>query len=178
MADPGMEYTGGSARPAPRGAWHWPAIVIGLLGGQILLCAITVYLAVSDRSFAIEPNYYRQASDWNARAQQERVNAALGWTAAMRYGAATSLGDRAITCVLRDATGAAVTGATLTATAFHHAHGTERRTLQFTEGDPGVYTATLRVTWAGQWELRIEARHGDRRFTTTQTVTLPAREGA
>jgi hypothetical protein len=40
---------------------------------------VAVYLTVADRSFAVEPDYYQQSMDWDARMAQQRRNEQLGW---------------------------------------------------------------------------------------------------
>src|SRR5690606_17799921 len=74
------------AASRPRGRFggrggRWMYIFIGLLvvhAGSMITMAV---IASSDSSFAVEPNYYEQALNWDAAAAQKEHNATLGWKA-------------------------------------------------------------------------------------------------
>lgn len=57
----------------------WPAMIFVLLGGNMIIVAITVTAALRTRS-PIEPDYYTRALAWDDSARQTQRNAALGWT--------------------------------------------------------------------------------------------------
>ena len=54
----------------------WPLGVVGMLGVSLSVCAFTVVAATSDKSFAVEDDYYAKAVAWDDTAAQ-RVRAAL-----------------------------------------------------------------------------------------------------
>src|SRR5262245_28787534 len=61
----------------------WPGIIFAVIALTACILGITVYLAHSDRSFAIEPNYDQQALEWNQTRHQTEMNTALGWNMEM-----------------------------------------------------------------------------------------------
>ena len=50
-----------------RAAWRWPAILLALLGGHAAICVAMIVVATNDPSFAVEPEYYTRALDWDDR---------------------------------------------------------------------------------------------------------------
>ena len=50
----------------------FPGIVFGLLTTNMIVVGITLYLAHSDRSFAVEPAYDQRALSWDEQAAGQR----------------------------------------------------------------------------------------------------------
>ena len=65
----------------------WVGLILALLAGQIVLMVAMVYLATSDASFAIEPDYYQKGLNWDAVAAQVRQNDTAGLVGPDRIGA-------------------------------------------------------------------------------------------
>ena len=61
--------------------WFWPAVIVGLLLSGAAANIGFMIVANRDQSFAVEPDYYRKAVDWDRRMAQETRNAELGWGA-------------------------------------------------------------------------------------------------
>lgn len=145
--------------------WPW---------GLGLVLAITVLgnvwvmrVAGSDPSFAIEPDYYRKAVDWDSTVAQSARNQALGWRLTATLGAPDASGGAILTARLHDATGTPLPGATVTVEATHNARASEVLAAELVAGDDGAYTASLPATRRGVWELRFAVERGDERFTAT-----------
>jgi nitrogen fixation protein FixH len=160
-----------SAAPTP---WFarllWPGLVFVLLGGQVVLVFVMVYIAVSDGSFAVEPDYYQKGLHWEATAEQLRTNARLGWKARLQVeDAATVLGERALICRLTDAAQQPLAGAAIDVVAFSHFRGNERTSLVLEEVGEGRYRTTLCFPRSGVWEFRLVVRRGPDVFTHTET---------
>lgn len=49
----------------------WPGMIFALLGLNACVVGVTLYLAHSDRSFAVEPEYDRKALAWQETAEQQ-----------------------------------------------------------------------------------------------------------
>ncbi|MGE0480606.1 MAG: FixH family protein [Phycisphaerae bacterium] len=172
----------GSAPPARDGAagraWVWPAIVVGMLAAHAALCAITIVAATSDPSWAVEPDYYQKALNWDEHAAAMRAGAALGWTVEIDVASMASVrGSRAVRCRLSDRDAKPVDGATLRATVFHHARGADRTTLAFAPAGRGEYEASAALRKAGTWEFRIEAERGEERYRALQLVQVAPATG-
>jgi len=123
---------------------------------------ITMYLATTDASFAVVPNYDDQGAQVDeqlavqARAQQ------LGWTVrpvsrAVEVGKHQSLRVR-----LLDAQGQALEGVTADFVAFANARAARRQAGSW-RPDPaetGVYLVDLDMQRAGHWELQFRMQQG------------------
>lgn len=146
---------------ASHAAWFWPALVIGLLAGQVVLVLVMAYLAVSDHSFAVEPDYYRQALRWNSEISQQQANRRLGWSVLVEVAEqADVLQQRDVRCVITDRAGQPVEDARVEVVAFPHVRGNERQVLRLTGLEAGRYGATVRMAQGGLWEFRITASRG------------------
>jgi nitrogen fixation protein FixH len=147
----------------------WPGIIFVLLGGQVLLMFVMVYLATSDGSFAVEPDYYQKALHWEATARQRQANRRLGWQAAFELGDQVgTLGQRTLTLLLLDRDGEPVNGAAVDLVAFPHARGSQRTSAVLRGQGNGRYSADLRFQRQGLWELRLAVSSGSDTFTHTE----------
>ena len=150
------------ASSATRSAWFWPALVIGLLSGQVVLVLVMAYLAVADHSFAVEPDYYRKALRWNAEISQQQTNRRLGWVLSVEVSEqADLLQQRDVRCVIADRAGKPVEGVSVEVVTFPHVRGNERQELMLTALEAGRYGATVRMPQGGLWEFRITAKRGE-----------------
>lgn len=164
-----------SQRPPRRGGWIWPAIVIGLLSMQVGICGVSVYLATSDSSFAIEPDYYRKAVHWDQTRAAQRAGAALGWRMRLTVEPrCDEFGRRLVDLSLVDSGGAALEGARVEAIAFHHARANARQRIELAPQDGGRFSALAPLRRAGLWEFRVRAQRGADIMEETVLLDLPA----
>ncbi len=165
--------------PAAGSAARWPLIIITMLVGHVVFMLIMVYIAVSDHSFAVEPDYYEKSLQWDETQAARRSSQQLGWQATVTISAVVDVyQNRAIKCLLVDEQAQPVQGAEVEIVAFSHARGSQRHTLSLDPGPHGQYHGQLRVQRAGKWEFRITARRGDDTFLSTQLVTIRPATGA
>ena len=156
-----------------RGMW-WPISLAGVLATTVAANIWVAVIANDDPSFAIEPDYYRKAVDWDRRMAQEARNAELGW------GATASLepqrgGHARLVARITDREGRPLTGATVTVEAFASARANRMATVTLTpETTPGAYAATLDGARPGLWELRLRVVRGEQVFTRTLDQDLAA----
>jgi nitrogen fixation protein FixH len=147
----------------------WPGIIFVMLGGQLLLMAFFLYLAVSDGSFAVEPDYYQKGLHWDATLAQRRENTRLGWSVAIEIkDAGDTPAVREVRCRLTDKSGTPLDGATVDLTAFPHARGNQRATVTLLPAGNGEYRRELPMNRTGTWEFRLVASRGPEVFTDTQ----------
>lgn len=151
----------------------WPGIVFVLLGLNACVVAATVYLAKSDRSFAVEPDYYRKGLAWNQTAAQMARNRALGWTTQVQVGAVGALG-RHVTVFLRDRDGQPLDGASISVVAFHDARAGQPVDGTCQADDRGGYATSLPIDRAGWWEFRFHVSRASETFTCNTRVLVPA----
>jgi nitrogen fixation protein FixH len=158
---------------AARG-WYWPVIVVALLVGGAGANIGFMIVANRDASFAVEPDYYRKALEWDQVMAQEARNAELGWTVSARLGR-TGAGAARIVAAVRDRAGAALGGATVTVEAFPSARAREIASLTLEPTtDAGVYAAALPSGRPGLWELRLRVSRSGEVFTRTLSQDLAA----
>ena len=148
---------------ATRSAWFWPALVVGLLAGQVVLVLVMAYLAVSDHSFAVEPDYYRKALQLG-RARCRSNRPIDDWDGLLRIEVSEQPDisqQRDVRCVITDRAGKPVDGATVEVVAFPHVRGNERQELDADSGlEAGRYGAAVRMSQGGLWEFRVVATRG------------------
>lgn len=145
--------------------WPWAlgSVLAVTMAGNIWV----MRLAGSDTSFAVEPDYYRKAVDWDSTMAQSGRNTALGWDLDVQLAPPGADGSSRVNVALRDADGAPLEDAVIQVEATHNAQAS--RVLEATleaRGD-GTYHALLPDAHRGIWELRFEATRGGDRFTVT-----------
>jgi nitrogen fixation protein FixH len=147
--------------------------VIALLGGQVLLTGVAVLIATSDRSFAVEPDYYQKALQWDELQAQRRQNAASGWHAALTIDpSATPSGARRVAVRVTDREGRPVEQARVRVASFHHACAAVRTETALVAEADGVYSAGVPLRRPGLWEFRITVERADRVFTAVEVREL------
>lgn len=150
----------------------WPGMIFALLGLNACVVAVTLYLAHSDRSFAVEPEYDRKALAWQETAEQQARNRELNWNVDVEIGAMGAVG-RYLTVKLVDPKAGPVAGAAISAIAFHNARPAQRLSITFAEDPPGVYKATAPVDRPGIWHFEVRASVGASVFTSILERSVP-----
>jgi len=151
----------------------FPGMIFGLLGLNASIVAVTVYLAHSDPSFAVVPDYYSKALAWDDTAAQLRHNAQLGWTAGLEVGG-VGVAGRTVSVRVSDRSLAPIAGATVDVVAFHNARAGTQYTATLSQAAPGLYQASLPLDRPGQWEFRIRVRQGAETFTASTQTAVPS----
>ncbi|HVA57697.1 MAG: FixH family protein [Gemmatimonadaceae bacterium] len=155
-----------------RGA-GWPIAVAAILAATVGLNGWMYRVANDDPSFAIEPNYYQKAVDWDSTMAQERQNLALGWHLSPELAAYTPRGGALLQITLRDASGVEIRDATVKVAAFFNARANDVIDTTLTRDFAG-YNVRLPVTHGGVWELQFDVTRGSQRFTATSRVEAVA----
>lgn len=159
-------------RPLTKQGWFWALVPVALLSATAVGVLVVVSIALDDKGFSVENDYYKKAVNFEAEMLQRRHNSELGWhmTAALEYDQVGAT----VTAQLRDPAKRPISGATLEADAFAVARGSHAEKLAFEERAPGVYEAKFANPRAGLWELRMSAMLGPARFTqVVRTDALP-----
>jgi len=131
--------------------------------------SVMVYLATTNGTFAIEPDYYQKGLNWDATSAQLRDNARLSWLVEINVAEDVgTLGERTVTCTLTNKDGLPLDGAVIDIVAFPHVRGRERTSATLSAADGGRYQATLRFSRKGLWEFRGVVKRGPDTFAFTQ----------
>jgi len=155
-----------------------PGVVLGLLGGQMVFIAIAITLATGDRSFAVVPDYYQKAVDWDQRRDALAASDELGWRVELRpSGAVDALGRRNLSVAVHDAAGQPLAGAAVTVEYFHHARAKDFRAVELSEVVPGQYATAAQMPLAGRWQFDVVIERGEQRYVATLQQHVSNGEG-
>ncbi len=155
----------------------WPIGIVSILVATVALNVWVYRVANDDPSFAIEPDYYQKAVDWDSTIAQKRENLVLGWHLAPTLGAFSMRDGARLQVTLTDASGTAIHDATVKVAAFFNARANDVIDTTLHTDSTG-YTATLPVKHGGVWELQFDVTRGTTRFTSTSRVeAVPAGPG-
>lgn len=160
-------------QPLSKQGWFWALLPVALLLATAVGVLSVVSIALDDKGFSVEQDYYKKAVHFDAELLQRRHNSELGWR--MQAELAYDKSGATVTLQLRDPSAQPVSGAKLEADAFALARGQRVERLAFVETDPGIYQAKFANPRAGLWELRMSAARGSDRFTqVVRTDAIPA----
>ena len=148
----------------------WPAIIVGALTVHALAWIAVAVLATSNPSYAVEEDYYDKAVAWDAKRQQDAVNADLGWQLIADVEPPALPGAPAVVQVtLVDAAGRPIDGATVDLEMFHNARADLILRERLAGDGAGRYSCELPMRRNGRWEMRFDVRRGAERFTAVVT---------
>ena len=154
---------------------RWPAFVAGALALQVVSSLVTIYLATTNPSYAVEDDYYRKALRWDETRAQTARNLELGWRLEFDVSLAQAPGDSAMVLVtIRDHDGGPVEGSTVTLEAFPNARADDILRASFISAAGGRYRAELPMRRTGVWEFRYVVTNGASVFTHTEKRYITA----
>jgi nitrogen fixation protein FixH len=150
----------------------WALFPVLLLSATAVAMIVVVSLALDDKGFSVERDYYKKAVAFDAELQQRTHNDELGWQLSVE----PSVGQdgAVIRASLADREHRPILGASLTGEAFSVARSQRFEPLAFTETQVGTYEARLAHGRPGIWELRLNATQGSERFTKVIRTELAA----
>ncbi len=162
----------GREPPRARG-WQWPAFVVILLLMNAGLAGVMIYYATTDKTFAVEPDYYRKAMNWDSYAARRDASAKLGWTVQLRVRAAENERARPrLVLNVADRDGEPVSDVQFRGVAFHRARASERLELAFANAGDGEYECEAAMSRPGLWEVRLIASRGRDVFESIEQVEV------
>jgi nitrogen fixation protein FixH len=146
----------------------WPAIIAGALGLHVLAMMVMVSFATSNDSYAVEPDYYQKALNWNQKQAQDRSNSELGWSLDFVVESAAPGNDPMLRVSLTDADGSPLDGAEIAVEAFSNVRRDDILAATVMPSGGG-YQTTMPMRGNGRWEFRFIVTRGDDVFTYTET---------
>jgi hypothetical protein len=147
-------------KPRPPRRLLWPILIVGLICTHVVFCVATVIIALQDRSFAIEPDWYQKGLRYEETIRQKRENDRLGWQVAIHVGAPLIGPQRNVVCTIMDRAGRPVEDATVDLVAFAHVRAKDRRSLVLLPQGHGTYVNTMAFEHPGVWEFRLAVKAG------------------
>ena len=152
----------------------WPAVIIGALALHVVVSLVTVWIATSNPSYAVEENYYQKAIHWDDKRAQDGRNIALGWQMTFDVAHSETAGQPAtLELRLTDHSGNPLPAARVAVETFHNTRAGEVLRARMVTDDNGGCSAPLPMERTGVWEFRFTVDHGADRFTYTETRYLP-----
>lgn len=145
-----------SAAPAKRGSWI-PWIFVAMFAVVVLANGAMVWVAASTWTGLETREHYRKGLEYNAALAAERAQAERGWQVAVEAVPAGLV--LRLRVGMRDRDGRALDGAEVTALLIRPTSDGHDVAVALDPVGPGTYAAEAAVPLAGQWDLRIEARH-------------------
>lgn len=161
-----------------RAGRRWIAFIACLFLAQVAAVVLMIWIATSDRSFALEPDYYQKAVQWDALSQMQRDSDRLGWNLELLLEPRDERGNRPTILRILDADQQPVNDAAVQAEWFHHARARDRRTTAFEPVGDGLYRAALRYERSGLYEFRVHAIRGEQNFLRTVQRDIGGLDGA
>lgn len=156
-----------------RAATFWGALVVGLLGIQVLVGVGAVVIATSDPSASIVPDYYEKALRWDDEKAARLASDALGWEATVRLSpAADRRGDRTVVVSILDASGDPVADAEVRGRVYHHARAADAMPIALRRQGDGHYTATAPVARGGLWQFDLTATRRGAEATSAEAFQI------
>lgn len=150
---------------------RWALFPIGLLGILVSVQAVLFSMSRTDPSFAVEPDYYKKAVNWDQEMRQRATNAQLGWQSQVHF---THLaGGAELRIMLEDAQKVPLTGAAIKVVAFPNARANLLQDVALKETEPGVYTGPIQLGVRGEWEVRLTAMRDGQTFTSSTRIDNP-----
>lgn len=146
----------------------WPYIIGGALALHVVGSMVMVYFATSNESYAVEPDYYQKALNWDDRRAQDRVNAGLGWVLEFTVEPAPLGRDPVLHVELTTTGGEPVADASVAVEAFANARRDDILTATLSATENGHET-TLPMRRDGLWEFRFTVTRGEDLFTYRDT---------
>lgn len=149
-----------------KGQWI-PLMIGGFLALSVVANTILVIKATSDPAFAVEPNYYQKAVQFDRIKAEREASLALGWRATLKLTAEFA------EVRLVDRIGAPVIGAQVTAEAFPKVRAQRFVKGTFEDQSDGTYRWNYDFPRSGLWEFRLTATRDAARFIETLTEDVP-----
>lgn len=147
----------------------WPAALVAVLAITVVANVALFWKANHDPSFAVEPDYYQRAVDWDSTVARQGRSAALGWHASVVLGAPEA-GTATMRVRLTNAGGAPLDSADVRVITSHNARGADTHDLRLIPAGPGLYAVRFPATNRGLWRVDLRAVRGSDQFVERVTV--------
>lgn len=149
----------------------WPHFIFVLLALNFTVVGITVFVATSDPSFAVVPDYYTKAVEWDVQKEKQLASDALGWhvhAAAIPSGSAMS-----IRVIVSDKDSKPIGDAKVTADVFHSKFPGQRATVELTSSIDGGYEVPVPTPHIGEWNIELRIERDDHTYLGSHAVYIP-----
>ena len=167
MPTPGtIENDTTTIKQESRARWTWTGVIVGFIMIQFVMSGVAIYLANSDPTHAVVPNYHQQALEYDKVLAEKKASHDLGWTWNIQCDPAQQSGQRNIAVQLKDAHGQPLNDAQVSLQLFHHARGKDRLTVALfpTGKQPGEYQGHAALQRSGLWQVELNVQRNADHF--------------
>lgn len=148
----------------------WVSVIVGLLGIQVLIGAVSIHLATNDQSAAVVPNYHQAALDWDQTKQAALAASRNGWRMSLTTSdVADGRGMRAVELVAIDADRRPIESLVVTGQVYHHAVAGQVESIEFRSVGDGRYLAMAPMARRGLWQINLNIQGADEAMTLAQS---------
>jgi nitrogen fixation protein FixH len=147
----------------------WPAALVAVLAMTVVANFAIYWMANNDSSFAVEPDYYQRAIDWDSTVARGARSTALGWVTDVRLAPPES-GHATLSVTITTRDGLPLDSADVRAALSHNAQGAHVYEVRLLASGPGLYAARVPSTAQGLWRVDIAAVRGGDIFSRRVTV--------
>jgi nitrogen fixation protein FixH len=143
----------------------WVSFICLILGSNVAMGFFAVYLALSDPSQSVIPNYYQKGLDWDKTKALWAASEKLGWSVQVSITPDSAAAvKRKIRLTVLDRDGKTVEKAMGSLALFHHAHGKSVQELSLNEVFPGVYECEAIMADPGRWEMTLHLKQEETEY--------------
>jgi len=146
----------------------WPVIIAGALGLHVLAMMVMVSFATSNDSYAVEPDYYRKALNWDDKRAQDHRNNELGWQLTFAVKPVDPGIDPTLRVDLVDEHDTPIYEARVEVEAFSNIRRDVVHHATVAPSNEG-YEVSMPMHGNGRWEFRFVVTRGDDVFTYAET---------
>jgi nitrogen fixation protein FixH len=151
----------------------WTLLILGFFGVQAIVWLVALTLTANDSSQVIVSGYDEKALKWDEQRSEQNASDALGWSASFRIEDREEFGRlRQVTVHLTDREHQVVAGARIELKIFHCGHAARVEVQSLVEIEPGVYSATFKMEFAGKWDFSLVATRENERFIANERTDV------
>ncbi len=156
--------------------WWYPWLLVGGLGIVVIVNGVMAYFAVSTWPGLETESHYYKGLAYNENLAAARDQERRGWTMDLDFvpGRSTTGRDRMGQLAVRfeDRLGTPITDLAARAQLTRPTREGFDRTIALNHVGGGVYTASVSLPLAGQWQVRILAHRNDQTFQETRRLLV------
>jgi nitrogen fixation protein FixH len=148
-------------------AFKWGTFVVLLLGSQVAIGVVAIFLAGSDPTVAVVPGYHKKALMWDESVQLRQSSQELGWKVELRV--LPGLNSSRLQWTVTDREGDEVDRLHGRVVMFHHARAGEPIEFRIEDKLDGI-----ELDREGYWqvEMTLDANDASKRFFDSKLIDV------
>lgn len=154
-----------------RAKWFWVSLICGLLGMQLVIGGVALYLSTSDPSMAVIPDYYEKSLAWDETKQARGAAERLGLSLQLQASdVVDQKGMRALELRVFDSLGQPVDGLNAYGAIYHHARANQQYDISLQSVGEGRYLVLAPMRRNGVWQVELAIEGAAEPISVSQTL--------